>query len=397
MPGPLHGYRIIDLTAMISGPLATMILADQGADVIKVENPAAGDYVRQAANRRGGFSATFLNNNRNKRSVAINLKNPRGRAVLLELVKTADVFVQNFRPGVTDRMGIGEESIRALVPNIIYVSISGFGDSGPYAHKPVYDPLIQALSGLASVQAGSDEDRPRLVRTILPDKLTAITASQAITAALLARERGGDGQHVRLAMLDSVVFFLWGSDMGSQTFVGNELPQQEAASFKDLVYDTADDYLTVAVMSDKEWRGLTEAFEKPEWLDDERFKTPALRDRNINVRIALTQEVLLTRPAREWLERLERAGVPCAPVLTRKQMIEHAQIAANGVVIETEHHAAGRLRQSRNAARFSQTTPELRTGAPELGEHTMEVLTEIGISASEITRLADEAVLGLAP
>jgi len=394
MAGPLHGYRVIDLSAMISGPMATMILADQGADVIKIENPAAGgDYVRHGANRRGGFSAAFLNNNRNKRSIALNLKDQRGIDLLLQLCAGADVFIQNFRPGVAERMGLGEAALRTVAPNIVYVSISGFGENGPYAHKPVYDPLIQAMSGLTTVQAGSDDERPRLVRTIVPDKVTAITASQAITAALLARERSGEGQHVRLSMLASVVFFLWGSDMGSQTFVGGELPQQSAASFRDLVYETADGYLTVAVMSDKEWRALTEALDKPEWLDDARFKTPALRDRNINDRMSLTQDVLRQRSAAEWLERLERAGVPCAPVLTRNEMIEHPQVAAGGIVIENEHETAGRLRQARNAAEFSGTPAELRRGAPALGGHTAEILAELGLSTEDITALERDRVI----
>src|SRR6201995_2282462 len=217
MSGPLQGYRVIDLTSMVSGPSATMLLADQGADVIKVENPQGGDHTRTAANRRGGFSASFLNNNRNKRSVVLDLKSPSGTDALKRLIATADVFVQNFRTGVIDRMGFGEAEVRSLRPDIIYVSISGFGEKGPYAQKPVYDPLIQALSGLASIQGGSDQARPRLVRTIVPDKLTGVVAAQAISAALLARERTGQGQHVRLSMLDAVVAFLWGADMGSQT------------------------------------------------------------------------------------------------------------------------------------------------------------------------------------
>ena len=231
MPGALDGYRIIDLTSMISGPLATMLLGDQGADVLKIENPEGGDYVRKTANRRGGFSAAFVNNNRNKRSVAIDLKDARGRELLLELIRTADVFVQNFRPGVAERMGLGEAAVRAVRNDIVYVSIAGFGFEGPYAARPVYDPLIQALSGLATIQAGSDTERPRLVRTIVPDKVSALTVAQAITAALLARERTGIGQHVQVAMLDAIVAFLWCSDMGSQTFAGDELPQQDAASF----------------------------------------------------------------------------------------------------------------------------------------------------------------------
>ena len=380
MPGPLHGYRVVDLTSMVSGPSATMLLADQGADVIKVENPQGGDHTRTAANQRCGYSASFLSNNRNKRSIVLDLKHADGVAALKQLITTSDVFIQNFRTGVIERMGFGEDVVRGLAPDIIYVSISGFGETGPFAQKPVYDPLIQALSGLASIQGGSDHDRPRLVRTIVPDKLTGIVAAQAITAALLARERTGQGQHVRLSMLDAVVAFLWGSDMGSQTFVGDELPQQEAASFIDLIYETADDYISAAVQTDREWAGLTRALDRPAWLDDPRFATPALRHQHINERLAMTQEVLRTRSAAEWLQRLTAEGVPCAPVLTRSRMIQHPQVVANGVVVETEHRHAGRLRQARPAARFSATPTSFRLGAPALGEHTEEIMEEIGLT-----------------
>ncbi|MFT6222901.1 MAG: crotonobetainyl-CoA:carnitine CoA-transferase CaiB-like acyl-CoA transferase, partial [Paracoccaceae bacterium] len=173
MPGPLNGIRIVDLTTMISGPLATMIMADQGADVIKIEHPDGGDHSRHVADRRGGFAASFLNNNRNKRSVTLNLKDPRGVEAVLKLCAGADVFVQNFRPGVAERIGLGEDAVRAAKSDIVYASIAGFGFDGDMARKPVYDPLIQALSGLASVQGGADQARPRLIRTILPDKVTA--------------------------------------------------------------------------------------------------------------------------------------------------------------------------------------------------------------------------------
>ena len=387
MNGPLSGFRIIDATSMVSGPSATMLLADQGADVIKIENPNGGDHTRASANTQNGFSANFLNNNRNKRSVALNLKTTEAKEVLMRLSATADVFIQNFRPGVVDRMGIGEQDVRSVAPNIIYVSISGFGESGPYAAKPVYDPLIQALSGLASIQGGSDRDRPRLVRTILPDKLTGVVTAQAITAALLARTQTKEGQHIRISMLDTILAFLWGSDMGSQTLLENPVSQQNAASFIDLIYETSNGYISVAVQTNKEWKSLIRAFDTPAWLEDERFKTPALRQKNIDDRLYLTQNILNTKSTEFWLKKLEAEYVPCAPVLTRSEAIGHPQAITYQIIVETDHHLAGRIRQTRPAANFSKTNYALHRGGPELGEHTQEILSEIGYTNKEIENI----------
>jgi crotonobetainyl-CoA:carnitine CoA-transferase CaiB-like acyl-CoA transferase len=392
--GPLAGIRIIDLTSMLSGPWATMILGDQGADVIKVEMPGQGDHTRTGGNRSNGMAASFLNLNRNKRSITIDLKTADGVALVKRLAASADVLVQNFRPGVVERLGLAEDDIRKAAPDIIYVSISGFGERGPWIHKGVYDPIVQALSGLTTVQAGSDAERPRLVRTVLPDKLTAVTAAQAISAALVAKLRTGKGQHVRLSMLDAVLAFLWASDMGGQTYVGRPVSAAAAASFIDLIYETSDGHMTVAVMSDKEWANLSRAFERPEWLEDPRFKTPALRDQNINARLAMIQEVLRTRTTAEWMARLEAADVPCAPALTRSKVIEHPQVLASEILMESDHPVAGRLRQTRAAARYSATPPELSRGAPQLGEHSDEILRELGLSRDEIGDLRQREVVG---
>ena len=393
MSGPLDGIRVVDFTTMIAGPYGTMILADQGADVIKVEAPINSDHARRAGYGQRHFSAAFVNNNRNKRSIAIDVKHPDGHKLLMRLVESADVFVQNFRPGVMKRLGIDYDSLRQVNSKLIYLSMSGWGEQGPWAHKPVYDPIIQALSGLASVQGGSDDARPRLIRTILPDKLTGITAAQAVTSALFTRERTGEGQHVRLSMLDSIVAFMWSSDMGSQTFVGKEVDVAAAATFIDLIYETSTDYISVSVMTNDQWHNLCSAFDKPEWLKDDRFKTPAGRDRFANERLELIQSVLKTRSAEEWLERLEAAGVPCAPVLKRHEMIRHPQVEASGIVVEVEHEHAGQLRQARNAARFEGTPTEMRHGAPHLGEHSRTLMDELGYSQSEQDQLLEAGVV----
>lgn len=387
MAGPLDGIKVVDFTKMIAGPLATLTLADQGADVIKVEPPNGGDHTRLVATRRGGFSASFVNNNRNKRSIVLDLKQPDGLAAAHRLIAGADVVVQNFRAGVAERIGIGEAASRALNPKVIYTSIAGFGFTGPYVDKPVFDPLIQAVSGLTTVQAGSDDQRPRLVRTILPDKLTGIQAAQAISAALFARERTGKGQHVELSMIDTVVSFLWSSDMGGHTFVGDEMDKEQAQSFIDLIYETLDGFVSVAVMQDKEWQAFTAALERPDLRDDPRFATASLREENKDARLGAMQDAIADFTSADVIARLEAKDVPCAPVLTRREMIRHPQIEANELIVEHTHPVAGRLRQTRTPARFSETAPEYRYGAPLLGADTVAILAEAGYQPGEIDGL----------
>ena len=397
MSGPLSGFRVVDLTNVISGPMATQILGDQGADVIKVE-ARGGDLTRGGGNRQGGLSAAFLNNNRNKRSVVLDLKTAEGVELLKRLAATADVFIQNFRPGVVERLGVGEADIRAVKPDIVYVSISGFGEKGPFASKPTYDPIVQAISGLTTVQAGSDEERPRLVRTILPDKVTALTAAQAVTAALLHRAATGEGQHVRVSMLDSVVGFLWNSDMGSQTFVDAPTSIQRAASFIDLIYETADGFMSVSLMTDRQWLGFCEVSGREDLASDPRFATGALRDENIDARLEQVQAELRKRTTAEWTAAFDAASVPSAPVLTRSEMVRHPQVAANGTLVEYDHPLAGRLRQARPAIRFEGSPSSIRRGGSPLGADTREVLAEIGLGEEEIeATLASAAAVAEEP
>jgi crotonobetainyl-CoA:carnitine CoA-transferase CaiB-like acyl-CoA transferase len=394
MTGPLTGYRIVELTSMLTGPWAASMLGDQGADVIKVEVPGVGDHTRSVGVQRHGLSSNFLNINRSKRSITINLKSTQGRVVLEKLASSADVLIQNFRPGVVERLGISYSEISTVTPDIIYVSMSGFSERGPLAKKPVYDPIIQAISGLTTVQAGSDQERPRLIRTILPDKVTAIYAAQAVTAALLARERTGKGQHVRLSMLDAVLNFLWASDMGGQTYVDQPVSNQAAASFIDLIYETQDGYMTVSTMTNKEWEALSRAFKRPDLLEDPRFKTPQLRGHNVNDRLDVVQEVLLCKTTQEWLDIFDQEDVPSAPALTRDEVIKHPQVIASDILREHDHPIAGRLRQARVAARFEGTPPSEPRGAPQLGEHSDEVLIELGFSDKEISALKASGAVG---
>ncbi len=394
MAGPLDGFRIVDATQMISGPMATMTLGDQGADVIKVEPPGIGDLTRALGGIRRGMSPTFAVVNRNKRSVVLNLHEPRGLDALKRIVARADLFIQNFRPGVADRMGIGYDALRSVRPDLVYVSISGFGESGPYAGQRVYDPVIQALSGLADIQSDADTGRPRMMRLIVPDKVTALTAAQAMTAALLARERTGRGQHVRLAMLDAVIAFEWPEGMAGLTFIEPGKGVSRPAGTRDLIFETADGYITAGAISDAEWAAMCRALERPEWRDDDRFNTPAARVRNADTRLELTAEVVRTRQSAYWLARMRELGVPCAPVLRRVEVLANEQVLANRLIVESIHPHAGAMREPRPAPRFEETPAELRRHAPILGEHTDEVLAEAGISADEIATLRAAAVTG---
>ena len=326
--------------------------------------------------------------------MVLDLKRPGGREALLRLIADADVVMQNFRPGVADRLRIGYEDARAVRADIVYASICGFGETGPYAAKPVFDPLVQSLSGLTTVQAASDDRRPALVRTILPDKLTGFTVAQAIAAALFARERTGQGQHIRLSMLDTVIHFLWSSDMGNHTFVGDEAEAETSQSYIDLIYRTLDGHISVAAFRRRDWERLADACERPEWKEDPRFLTSAGLEIHKAERLEMTQEVLEGQTTAEWTRRLDAHDVPCAPVLTRHQMIRHPQVAANALIVEVEHPVAGRLRQTRPPARFEGTPPEYRMGGPALGQHTREVLAEAGLGPGEIDALiADGAAV----
>jgi crotonobetainyl-CoA:carnitine CoA-transferase CaiB-like acyl-CoA transferase len=398
MSGPLAGIRVLDLTSVVSGPLATMFLADQGAEVIKIE-PLGGDitrHSRQSVSASGEFSALFVSTNRGKRSLALDLKRPEAGMIMRKLAGRADVLVQNFRPGTMERLGLGEPLLREINPRLIYLSISGVGDSGPYAGKRVYDPIIQGLSGFADVQADPETRRPRMIRTIVADKTTAIFAAQAVTAALFARERTGEGQHIRLAMLDTMISYLWPEAMTQYTVVGREESTADPVARPDLIFETTDGYITVGTISDSEWRGFCAAAKRADLAEDPRFNTPGGRAVNATERILIMAEIIKERPTAEWLQRLDANDVPSAPVLRRSEVIANEQVLARELIAEFVHPDIGRVRQPKPAARFDRTPAAIQGPAPRIGEHSAAILAELEFDAAAIERLVAAKIVRVA-
>lgn len=387
--GPLEGIKIIDLTSMISGPMGAMILADQGAEVIKVE-PLAGEQLRHMAAPHNGVNAPFYSCNRGKKSLAIDLKSKEGKEVLLKLVKESDVFMQNFRPGTTDRMGFGYEELQKINPNLIYLSISGFGNQGPYAQSRVYDPVIQALSGATDIQADRDSGIPKMFRIVIADKVTSLTASQAVSSALYARERTLKGQHIKLSMLDSVVAFFWPEGMTGLVFEDNEFDVRKLQGSQDLIYKTIDRYITAGAVSDAEWTGMCNALDMKEFIADERFATSAARVINAEERKKITGDEIKKWHSEEILERFQAEGVPSAPLLDRMELMDHEQIIANQTILREKYEGFGEIRQARPAALFEGTPSKIKRPAPKLGEHSQEILNRLGISKETQSRMVKE-------
>jgi crotonobetainyl-CoA:carnitine CoA-transferase CaiB-like acyl-CoA transferase len=394
MAGPLEGYRIIDLTAIAAGPFATMMLADQGADVIKVEPPGIGDVMRFLGTSRGGLSVLWANCNRSKRSIGLNLRDERGREILLDLVAGADVFIQNFRPGVTERLGIDEPALRRVRPDLVYVSISAFGPTGPYAKKPAYDHIIQGIVGAAAAQADPETGRPENIRTIFCDKLTAQVVAQGITAALLARERGKGGQHLRVSMLDAAIAFLWPDCGANETVLEEDANVQPLLSATYRVSEAADGYFVVAGISDAQVHGMFRAFGRPELVTDPRFATAAARMQNMEALLAEFGDERVDLKRSEVLDALEAEDVPCGPVYSNLgEVLSDPQVVASQTFLESRHPQLGRIREPRPPIRFEGTPAAIQRAAPSLGQHTDEVLGELGVSTAALATLRRDGVV----
>jgi crotonobetainyl-CoA:carnitine CoA-transferase CaiB-like acyl-CoA transferase len=324
------------------------------------------------------------------------MKSDAGREVLGRLVARTDVLVQNFRPGAMERLGLGADELRARDPRLIYVSISGVGDTGPYVKKRVYDPIVQGLSGFADIQAQAGTNRPQMIRTIVADKTTAIFTAQAVSSALYAREKTGQGDHIQVAMLDVMISYLWPEGMTQYTVVGAEPTATGANDRPDLVFKTTDGYITAGTLSDSEWQGFCRASGDPELAKDARFATTTARSVNATARIHKMAEYIAQRSTAEWLERLDAADVPCAPILRRGEIIGNEQVVARGLIAEFDQPTVGRVRQPKPAARFERNEAAIGGPAPRVGEHSREVLRELGYDDAAIDRMIADKMVRIA-
>ncbi len=394
MAGPLDGVKVLDLTAIYSGPICTSILGDHGADVVKIEAPE-GDTMRVGGrNSRNGVPGPFAMMNRNKRSMVLDLRTVEGKDVLRRMLAKADVVVENYRPGVMERMGFGWEQLQEINERLIYASINGVGSEGPYANRRVYDAVIQAISGVASLQADPSVEKPQMINTLICDKLTAITAAQNISSALYAREQTGRGQQVQVSMLDSALFFMWPDSMANFTFVGEEEPARAYGNHAYFVRETKDGYIATMPVKRGEWQGLFDALELSNLLlDDPRFSTPMARQKNSQLFQKMLNDSYQNFTTKELVERLEANQVPFAEINSRPQVIEDPQIKAMGALMEFDHPLGGRMRQPRPPGRFSETETDIFKCSPELGEHAEEVLGEYGFTGEETQALFEQGVI----
>jgi crotonobetainyl-CoA:carnitine CoA-transferase CaiB-like acyl-CoA transferase len=386
--GPLTGIRILDLTSVIMGPFATRILADMGADVIKVESPE-GDSVRHYQPQRSpGMSGNTLNLQRNKRSIVLDLKRAECRSALHRLIETADVFVHSMRPSAIERLGFGYEEVRAVEPQIIYCGAYGFGANGPYRDKAAYDDLIQAGSGIAGL-FGQLHGEPTYVPTVICDKLTGQAIAYAILAALLHRERGGGGQAVEVPMLETTVDFNFVEHMGGFGFE----PPLGKPGFPRLMdrsrkpYRTQDGYACILPYSDRNWQDFYRFTGRSEFQDDPRFNRLPERVKHIRVLYGMVEEEAAKRTTAQWVAFCDCVSIPCMPVLELSDLPEDPHLKQVGLFQAAEHPTEGRYRLLRSPVSFSAVPFRVRRHAPRLGQHTREVLAEVGFSEAEIARV----------
>lgn len=393
MTGPLAGVRVVDFSAVISGPLSTMLLADQGADVIKVEGPKRMDLLRKEWYARGGLTAMFANTNRGKRSLVVDLQHEHGVEIGLALCRWADVLVENFRPGVMERLGLGPERLHAENPRLVYCRVSGYGQTGPWSQRRAYDPVVQGMTGYVAIQKNPDIPIPDLVRTTVVDKAAAYTAAQAITAALFARERGETGQTISVSLLDAGLAFFWPDGMMKHTLLGDGVREGPAIYDRYRLTETKDGHVIVWAGGDNEWHAVFRGLDRDDLCKDERFAKGKARAVHAEALAAILESEFKRRTTAEIMERMEAADAPAGPVIELEDLPMHRQAQHNAATYETEHPTAGRLRQARPAPEFSKTPAGPGPVAPLLGEHSDEILAELGFDAVTISALRTEGVI----
>jgi len=376
MPGPLAGIRVIDLTTIVMGPYATQILGDLGADVIKVESPA-GDIFREVAPfRHRGMGAAFLNVNRNKRSLVLNLELDEDKQVLLGLLATADVFVYSLRPRSLGKFGLDYNSLRERNPRLIHCGAYGFSEEGPYRGRPAYDDVIQAMSGTAALQGHNDPDGPKFVNIIMADKIAGLSAAYAIASALYERERSGLGQAIEVPMFETLVSFNLIEHLAGETFC----PALGGMGYDRVhrrPYRTKDGFIGLMPYSTAQWQRFFEIAGKPQYAGDVRFTEHAARSENIDELYRILAEILVERSTAEWIRLLDGADIPMAPVLSPENLLEDEHLQAVGFFQRDVHPSEGEIRTVSSPVRFSRTPASVQRLAPRLNEHREEILEEI--------------------
>ena len=393
--GPLAGIKIIDLTSVMMGPYATMILGDYGADVIKVESPE-GDVMRYAAPmRHPQMGAMYLQGNRNKRSIVLDLKKTGGREALLRLSATADVFVHNVRPAAMRRLRLGADDLLALNPRLVYASLHGFGEQGPYAGRPAYDDLIQGLTALPAL-TGKISGEPRFSPATMADRIVGLNATHAILAALLHRDRTGEGQSIEIPMFETMAQFVLGDHMAGRSFE----PPIGPPGYSRLLspdrrpYQTSDGYLCALVYTDKQWTAFFRAIgQENDSQRDPRLSSMSSRTSNYDYVYGWFSDVMKTRTTSEWMQLFEAADIPHAPLHDLDSLIDDPHLAAVGLIQSVDHPTEGPLRVAGPAATWSKTPPSIRQYPPGLGEHGGEILREAGFSDGDIQALVAEGAL----
>jgi crotonobetainyl-CoA:carnitine CoA-transferase CaiB-like acyl-CoA transferase len=393
-PGALDGLRVLDLTSQLSGPYCTMLLGDLGADVVKVERPDGGDELRTSGPHLGGESAPFMTVNRNKRSITLDLKAPDGLAIARGLAGGADVVVENWRPGTAARLGLGWEDVRALNASTIYCSISGFGQTGPYAGRGGFDRIAQGMSGLMSI-TGEEDGPPLPVPVPVADIGTGMFAALAIVAALHARARTGQGQLIDASLLETPI--AWSVYEAAAHFTTGAVPPRLGPGHRTnapyQAFRTADGWINLGGGSPTFWPRICTVLGVAELVDDPRFTTPTLRVRNRKALEALLEARFATAPTSVWLERLEAAGVPVGPILTYDQVFADPHVRHRRMAVEVEHPRAGRTRVLGVPVKLSGTPGAVRRPAPTLGQHTDEVLRELGYDETALRDLRARKVV----